>query len=103
MNTSSNGAEIDQLLQSFFMRELPARWPAAPALDVTTVAPAPRSMAPSRVLIGVSLVALLAVYVGLATFFPRENRSGLNPNGAPLIGHRALPGKALPAPSEPRP
>jgi hypothetical protein len=108
MNSSSNGTDIDQLLRSFFRRELPAHWPAAPAGDSTTIAQPARSMASNRVLIGISLAGLLAVYLGLAAFFPRENASGLNPSGAPLIGHRAVPGKSapgksLPASSESRP
>jgi len=103
MNSSSNGADIDQLLRSFFRRELPARWPAAPAGDNTTIAQPARSMASNRVLIGISLAALLAVYLGLAAYFPRENQMGLNPSRAPLVGHRAVPGKSVPASSQPRP
>jgi len=103
MNSSSNGADIDQLLRGFFRRQLPARWPAAPAMESTTTARPARSMASNRVLIGMSLVALLAIYIGLATFFPRENAPGLNPNRGPLIGHRPVPSKSVPASPESRP
>jgi len=101
MNSSSNGADIDQLLRSFFRRELPARWPAAPAGDITTSAKPARSMASNRLLVGISLAALLAFYLGLAAFFPRENALGLNPSRAPLVGHRAIPGKTVPGKSLP--
>jgi len=97
---SSNGTDIDQLLRSFFRREMPARWRAAPTPETTTVTLPARSMASNRVFVGIALVALLATYIGLATFFPRDNMSGLNPNRAPMIGQRpgVIPHKAANSP-----
>jgi hypothetical protein len=95
MKSSSNGTDIDQMLRTYFRREMPAHWPAAPRGEITTVAQPNSSMAKSRILIGLSLAALVMIYLGLASFFPRDNAAGLNVNG-PMIGERATP-KMVPA------
>jgi hypothetical protein len=100
MKSSSNETGIDQLLSGYFRREMPSRWPAAPGND-TTVANPTWTLTSSRLLVGMSLVALLAIYVGLASFFPREQASGVNP-GQPLIGQRPGLNKTSPV-SDQRP
>ncbi len=98
MKTSPNETDIDQILGSYFRREMPSRWPAAPEAEVTTAAKHGWTLATSRFLVGMSLVALLAAYMGLATFFPRDTNAGLNPNGSGMIGHKPGVGKNAPTP-----
>jgi len=111
MNTTKNDEGIDKLLRSYYRREMPSRWPDAPRGDMTTVAAAPvassATMSAGRFLVGISLAAILALYIGVSAFFPREQSTGLNPNSQPIIGQR--PGiepklvapKAVPAPQMP--
>ena len=103
MNSSPNGTDVDQILRSYFRREMPPRWPAAPTGDVTTAVKHGRTLATSRFLVGMSLVALLAAYLGLATFFPRDGGMGLNPNSRDMIGRKPSIGKTAPTPVEQRP
>lgn len=87
MTSIQNDDGIDQLLRSYFRREMPARFPDAPAVAVQSASPA-WTMSAGRAIVGFSLVALLALYIGLSAFFPRELASGLNSNGQPQIGSR---------------
>jgi hypothetical protein len=93
MKSSSNGFDIDQLLRSYFRRETPKHWPLAPGVDEITVARPEASKGPNRILIGISVTALLAIYLGVAAFFPRETAAGLSPNGSLEVGKRPLPPK----------
>jgi hypothetical protein len=91
MKPKSNGADIDQLLRSFFRRETPARFPGAPTVETYTVGRPAKSMVSSRLLVGVSVAALVVIYLSLASLFPREKTSGLNPNQAPQVGKNPSP------------
>ncbi len=90
MKTSPSEPGIDHLLRTYFRSETPTRWPAAPTCEITTAAARNQAwtLASSRCLVGGSLVALLVVYLGLASFFPRDHAAGLNLNGATTIGER---------------
>lgn len=98
MKTSPSETDIDQMLGSYFRREMPTRWPAAPETDITIAPKHGWTLATSRALVGMSLVALLAAYLGLATFFPRDTNAGMNPNGSGMIGHKPGLGKTAPTP-----
>jgi hypothetical protein len=102
MKVSPSEAGIDQMLRSYFRRETPTRWPVAPSGEITVAASQGKSLASSRVLVGMSLVVLVAVYLGLAAFFPRDNSAGLDPHRHPNIANR--PGVGPNKPNvEPRP
>jgi len=94
-HTPTNGkapGEIDSLLRGYFQREMPKTWSPPPAGEVVSQAMASGTwlQASHRLLVGVSLVAMLLLYVALAPFFPHDHRDGrglLNPHD-PVIGHR---------------
>lgn len=84
---------IDDLLRQYYRREMPRRWPAAPIGDAVVPVGRVSSLMESRFLVGASLVGLLALYLGLASFFPREHPAGGVPHDAPVIGQRPGPQK----------
>jgi len=87
MTSPRSNDAIDQLLRSYFRREMPARMPAAPHGERATLPMnSATTLSAGRLLVGVSLAAIVALYIGVSAFFPREQSSGLNPNAQPIIG-----------------
>lgn len=88
MTSPRNDDGIDQLLRSYFQGEMPARMPPAPHGERATLPMnSATTLSAGRLLVGVSLAALVALYIGVSAFFPREPSAGLNPNAQPIIGH----------------
>src|SRR4051812_25561680 len=89
MTPSQENANIDQVLRTYFRREMPARFPAAPG----TSSPArfgsgATTLTASRLIVGASLVAMMLAYMGLSAYFPTQSSSGVNPNSGSQIGSR---------------
>ena len=81
-------AKVDRVMRDYFEHEMRA-WPKAPETESTLVGRSVPSLAISRLLVGASLVAVILVYLGLATLFPRSTSGGLQPNQHPQIGLKA--------------
>ena len=79
--------KVDRVMRDYFKQEMRA-WPKAPETE-STLANHAGSLMSSRLLVGVSLVAVILVYLGVATLFPRPTAGGLQPNQHPQIGHKA--------------
>ena len=80
--------KVDRVMRDYFEHEMRA-WPKAPETESTLAGRSVPSLAISRLLVGASLVAVVLVYLGLATLFPRSTSGGLQPNQHPQIGHKA--------------
>lgn len=80
--------KVDRVMRDYFEHEM-RPWPKPPETELTIASRSVGSLASSRLLVGMSLVAVVLVYLGVATLFPRPTSGGLQPNQHPQIGHKA--------------
>lgn len=108
MNTESlpNGVrhhDVDQLLRTFFRREMPDPWPQAKVPPQPVQRPWLRILGP-RLAVAAAIALILVGYLALGSFFEPKNRPALNLNPGGDIGSRpSLKKPALPHGSEPTP
>lgn len=87
----------DAAYRDYFRRERPSPWPAPPTTD-DAATPASRSarssgsLAKGRLSALVAVALLVAVYLAVASYFPRRTASS-GPQSGPIVGHRPTPGK----------
>lgn len=88
--------DVDRLLTSYFQSEMPNPWPTWQAPETHTL-PRRRSrwLSLTRLAVAASLAGLLAAYLALAGFFPREAPGKMDLNPSHNIG------KAPSVPSNP--
>ena len=89
MNTNlSKNADIDGVLSDYFKSQLPPVWPNWQAPSQRGMAPRPRHgwLMFKRFAVAASVGVLLAAYLALAGFFPREVSGKLNNDPSRHIG-----------------
>ena len=86
--TKIKNERIDGLLTKYFEAEVPSPWPAFATPEVPGVLPVRLSpwLTFRRCAVAASIAALLAGYLALAGFFPREAPGRLNNDPSRNIG-----------------
>ena len=81
---------VDRLLTSYFQSQMPNPWPTWQAPETPTL-PHRRSrwLSLTRFAVAASLAGLLAAYLALAGFFPREAPGKLNDDPSRHIGQKS--------------
>lgn len=92
--TPTKSGDIDDLLTAYFKSQLPNPWPAwqaPPALNALNGTPRRRAswLSYTRLAVAASIGAMLAAYLALAGFFPREASGRLQQDPTRHIGHKA--------------
>ncbi len=101
-NPSSQQRNVDELLRTFFRREMPDPWPqldlpSAESLPILNQRP---RRWPVRLALAAAIAFFLASYFLLASWFPSQNGAATGPDSQFIIGHRPKLNPA-PAPLEP--
>ena len=89
-NHAKNGDvanDVDRLLTSYFQSEMPNPWPAWQP-EAQTPPRRARWLSLTRFAVAASLAGLLAAYLALAGFFPREAPGKLNDDPSRHIGQK---------------
>jgi hypothetical protein len=82
-------ADIDEVLRDYFRAEMPEPWPAWTAPPTTLR----RATSWSRWAVAASVGLLLAAYLALSGYFPREASERLNNDPSRDIGQKMPPRK----------
>lgn len=80
--------DVDRVLTSYFQAQLPKPWPAWQSPESGTLPRRSRWLSLTRFAVAASLAGLLAAYLALAGFFPREAPGKLNDDPSRLIGQK---------------
>jgi hypothetical protein len=86
-----NNGDIDGVLATYFKSQLPSPWPAWNAPPESNGLPQRRSswLSYTRLAVAASVGVMLAAYLALAGFFPREINGRINQDPGRHIGHKA--------------
>jgi hypothetical protein len=92
--TKIKNERIDGLLSKYFQTEMPDPWPSFQAPEASSVLPMGRSrwLTYRRIAVAACLAALLAGYLALAGYFPRETPGSLGGDPSRNIGRNPGPG-----------
>ena len=89
----SKNADIDGVLSAYFKAQMPAVWPAwkAPTARKSVPRNLGRWLTFKQLAVAASVGALLAAYLALAGFFPREAAGKMNHDPSRHIGLKSTP------------